>query len=306
MNPTIIDIVKQKLPEIEKEHGVTILYAVESGSRACGFESVDSDYDIRFVYAHTKNWYLNILPKKDVIEYPIENEFDCLAKGSYLAHQGEIKGMNPETNTLQKQKPPSLRSTVAPIGQGGVFDYSGWDLRKTMFLVNKSNPVFFEWLRSPIIYHKDDYFYTIMEQLSKEYFSPVSSIYHYLHMANGNYRQYLQSDTVKIKKYFYVLRPILACMWIENYMESPPMEFEKLLIQITDKELLSIINELLIKKKSGIEFGIEPKIKIINDFVDAMLEHLANAVKTFDPKKKPKQELLENGFIKILENIEKN
>ena len=260
MNHEIIDIVKGKLLEIEEEHQVKILYAVESGSRAWGFESLDSDYDIRFIYAHRKNWYLNILPKKDVIECPIVNEFD----------------------------------------------YSGWDLRKTLFLMNKSNPVFFEWLRSPIVYYKDDYFYNIVEELSKEYFSPISSVYHYLHMANGNYRQFLQTNEVKIKKYFYVLRPIMACMWIENLKESPPMEFEKLLVQITDDELLKKITELLTKKKSGIELGIEPKIEIINEFIRTKIQYFENAVKTFDPKKKTKQELLEGGFIKILENNSKN
>jgi predicted nucleotidyltransferase len=259
MEQKIIDIVRKRLLEIEKEHNVKILYAVESGSRAWGFESQDSDYDIRFIYAHNKNWYLNILPKKDVIEYPIIDEYD----------------------------------------------YSGWDLRKTMFLMNKSNPVFFEWLKSPIVYYKDDASYKIMEQLSKSYFSPISSIYHYLHMANGNYRQYLQADEVKIKKYFYVLRPLMACMWIENFNESPPMEFEKLLIQITDKELLGKITELLEKKKSGIELGMEPKIEAINNYMENKLQHLESIVNTFDPKKKPKQELLEEGFVGILEGIER-
>jgi len=260
MEQKIIEIVRKRLSEIENEHNVRILYSVESGSRAWGFESIDSDYDIRFIYAHNIKWYLNILPKKDVIEYPIIDEFD----------------------------------------------YSGWDLRKTMFLVNKSNPVFFEWLRSPIIYRKDDYFFNIMEKLTKDYFSPISSVYHYLHMASGNYRKYLQEDNVKTKKYFYVLRPIMACMWIENFKEPPPMEFEKLLIQITDKELLEKINDLLIKKRAGMELGIEPKIKIINDFIENKLQHFEDAVNKFDPKKKPKQELLEEGFINILEHIGKN
>ena len=44
-------------------------------------------------------------------------------------------------------------------------------------------------------------------------------------MAQGNCRQYLQTDTVRVKKYFYVLRPIFACMWIERYNSRPPMEF---------------------------------------------------------------------------------
>ena len=82
------------------------------------------------------------------------------------------------------------------------------------------------------------------------------------------------------------------------------MEFEKLLIQITDKELLEKIKELLDKKRSGIELGIKSKIQIVNDFIENMLEHLGEAVTKFDPQKKPKQELLEDGFIKILEHME--
>jgi predicted nucleotidyltransferase len=145
--------IASKLKEAEAEHSVKILYACESGSRAWGFASPDSDYDVRFIYAHQKDWYLNILPKRDVIEYP-----------------------------------------VTPV-----YDYSGWDLRKTLFLMNKSNPVLFEWLHSPIVYYKDEYAFNVINKLAKEYFSPISSTYHYLHMANGNYRQYLQADEVRTK-----------------------------------------------------------------------------------------------------------
>jgi len=257
LEESIINKIKQKLSEIEKQHDVKILYALESGSRAWGFESTDSDYDIRFIYAHSKNWYLNILPKKDVIEYPITDEYD----------------------------------------------YSGWDLRKTLFLMNKSNPVLFEWLKSPIVYFKDDFSYNILEQLSKSYFSPISSVYHYLHMASGNYRHYLQTEEVKIKKYFYVLRPIFSCMWIEKFKESPPIEFEKLLTQIEDKKLIEVITELLVRKKSGIELGLEPKIKEINNFIEEKLRYFEKISNTFDPKNKPDQEILEEGFIQILENI---
>jgi predicted nucleotidyltransferase len=262
MKDEIVTIIKNKLKEIEKEHNVSILYAVESGSRAWGFESQDSDYDVRFIYAHNKDWYLNILPKQDVIEYPIVDDFD----------------------------------------------YSGWDLRKTLFLMHKSNPVFFEWMRSSIVYYKDDYVFNILEQLHQGYFSQMSSIYHYLHMASNNFKQYLLGDEVKIKKYFYVLRPVLACIWIESYKETPPMEFETLLSQIQDKELLRIINELLAKKRSGIELGLEPQILEINKFLEEKLNYFKCTMITskFNPKHKPAQELLEDGFIKILNHVESN
>jgi predicted nucleotidyltransferase len=258
MGRNISEIIAEKLLEIEKAHDVKIVYAVESGSRAWGLESTDSDYDVRFIYVHRKNWYLNILPKRDVIEYPIVDDLDC----------------------------------------------SGWDLRKTLFLLNKSNPVLFEWLESPIVYIKDPFFYDIIKQLAAEYFSPISSVYHYLHMAAGNYRQFLQTDEVKIKKYFYVLRPILSCMWIEKHHEPPPMEFEKVLTGISDHELLEKITELLNRKRAGVELGTEPKIRAINNFIEGALEHFKETANTFDPKKKPKQKLLEEGFIKILDYVE--
>ena len=56
-----------KLNEIEKKEDVKIIYAVESGSRAWGFESIDSDYDVRFIYVRDKNEYLCLEEKSDVI-----------------------------------------------------------------------------------------------------------------------------------------------------------------------------------------------------------------------------------------------
>ncbi len=68
--------IEMELERIEVEHEVQIIFAVESGSRAWGFPSPDSDYDVRFVYAHSVNWYLSIKSGRDVIERPISNELD--------------------------------------------------------------------------------------------------------------------------------------------------------------------------------------------------------------------------------------
>jgi predicted nucleotidyltransferase len=258
INLNIQNTIQQKLVSIEEEHDVKIIYVLESGSRAWGFESQDSDYDVRFIYAHKKDWYLNILPKRDVIEYPIIDEYD----------------------------------------------YSGWDLRKALFLMNKSNPVLFEWLNSPIVYYKDDYAYDKLFELSKAYFSPVSSIYHYLHMARGNFREFLQTDMVKAKKYFYVLRPILAAMWIEKHNEAPPLEFTKLLTQITDDNLLNPINALLERKRKGVEFDAEPRNDKINAFIETQIQHFENGLQSFNPTEKPSQEQMEKVFVEILNHTD--
>lgn len=72
----MIDIIEQKLNEIEQAKGVRILHAAESGSRAWGFASPDSDYDVRFVYVRPKKDYLRLDETKDVIEWQLDEVLD--------------------------------------------------------------------------------------------------------------------------------------------------------------------------------------------------------------------------------------
>ncbi len=157
------ETILRKLNEIENRENVKILLAVESGSRAWGFASPDSDYDVRFIYVRPREDYLRLEKTRDVIELPIEGELDI----------------------------------------------NGWDLDKTLRLLRASNPTLFEWLSSPIVYRETEFardFQGIMQQ----YFSSKRGLSHYLSMAGRNYREYLKGEKVKAKKYFYVLRPVLA------------------------------------------------------------------------------------------------
>jgi predicted nucleotidyltransferase len=226
----INQIILERLDEIEKEHDVEIIYAVESGSRAWGFESPDSDYDVRFIYKHNIDWYLSVFPGRDVLEFPLED----------------------------------------------LLDFSGWDIKKALFLLNKSNPVLFEWLNSPIVYRKNNLCFDRIKAAADLFFSPVSCLYHYLHMAEGNYREYLQADVVRLKKYLYVLRPLFACAWIEKYNCAPPMNFERLLGGLSiDSQLLTAINNLLEQKRTGFESVTAPKIVIINEFIEERIEYFS-------------------------------
>ena len=84
--------IKQQLKNIEQNQNITILHAIESGSRAWGFPSPDSDFDVRFIYAHPKDWYLQLEAKRDVIELPINEILDIsgwdLRKTLNLANKG--------------------------------------------------------------------------------------------------------------------------------------------------------------------------------------------------------------------------
>ncbi|HDL64774.1 MAG TPA: nucleotidyltransferase domain-containing protein [Proteobacteria bacterium] len=226
----IRESILDELIKIEKEEEVVIFFACESGSRAWGFESEDSDYDVRFLYLHPIKWYLSVESRRDVIER----------------------------------------------GETGDLDISGWDIRKALTLLRKSNPPLLEWLRSPIVYRRR---YSIIDDIRKlvpEYYSPRSSMYHYLHMAEGNYRKYLRGDEVRLKKYFYVLRPILACQWIERDQGVAPLKFERLVENlIEDPTLKSAIADLLVKKKSGLELDQGPKIPVINHFIEEELKRLS-------------------------------
>lgn len=79
-NPSISQDMREtitaQLQKIENDDNVRILFAIESGSRAWGFPSPDSDYDVRFIFARPVDWYLSLTPGRDVIELPIVDELD--------------------------------------------------------------------------------------------------------------------------------------------------------------------------------------------------------------------------------------
>ena len=79
-------------------------------------------------------------------------------------------------------------------------DVSGWELRKALRLLRRSNPTLLEWLDSPVIYREQAQAAAGMRALAAQFFSPMRGRYHYLAMAKKNFRGYLQGDTVRLKK----------------------------------------------------------------------------------------------------------
>lgn len=227
MRTTILN----QLDRIEAEEGVRIVYACESGSRAWGFPSADSDFDVRFVYVHPRDWYLSIDLEfqRDVIERPID----------------------------------------------GLLDVNGWDLRKALGLLRKGNPPLTEWLGSPIVYAERWAVAARMRRLLADHYSPAAAMYHYLHMARGNLRDYLKGDTVWVKKYFYVLRPLLAILWLERDLGVVPTAFDGLVDGVVDEPVLArAIADLVAAKRQGNELDRGPRIEPISAFVERELARL--------------------------------
>jgi hypothetical protein len=160
----------------------------------------------------------------------------------------------------------------------GDLDVSGWDVQKALRLFAKSNPPLLEWLRSPIVYREAFSAVKTLRALSAKYFSSRSCMHHYLHMAQGNYREYLQGDPVRVKKYFYVLRPVLACRWIAAHGTMPPMEFASLVDDQLPPDLRPVVHALLERKRSGDELASGPRIPEINEFLDSEMLHLRDAL----------------------------
>lgn len=246
--------IRDALCRIEAEEEVRVLYAVESGSRAWGFASPDSDYDVRFLYAHRPEWYLGLRRRRDVIERPIERDLDL----------------------------------------------AGWDLPKALRLFGKSNPPLLEWLRSPAVYLETGSLAERLRDLARRTASPSSCLHHYLHMAEGNHREYLQGEQVWLKKYLYVLRAVLACRWIEAHCTPPPVEFDALAAEVLPTPLRGEVEELLQRKRAGEELSFGQRIPAVSEFLDAETVRLSAAARARGRTDAPDPDVLDALMREIL------
>lgn len=185
-----------------------------------------------------------------------------------------------------------------------LLDINGWDIKKALALYKKSNPPLLEWLSSPTVYTEKYGLAQKLRDILPDYFSPVPTIYHYFHIAKNKYKEIMSTDSVKIKKYFYILRPIMACMWIEKNNTMPPMEFHKLLDdQPIERSLALEIDKLLSKKTAGLEVDLEPKSPVIIDFIDSKIEHFEKYLKDVRKDKGPGYDAINSLFRETLNEV---
>ena len=219
-------LIQQTLTALEAREHIRILLAAESGSRAWGFPSPDSDYDVRFIYVRPWQDYLRLEGRRDVIELPISD----------------------------------------------LLDVNGWDLDKTLKLLYRSNPTLFEWFSSPIVYRSTPFAEKFIPFM-QPYFSTKRGLWHYLSMAKSNSHEFLKGNhLVKLKKYFYVLRPILACRWIMHRNTPPPMNFSDLAATELPPSLRPIVTDLLTQKINAPEIKLIPPIQELNTYLEASIE----------------------------------
>lgn len=247
---------KEKLLEIEKQEQVRILLAVESGSRAWGFASPDSDFDVRFIYVRKQADYLRLDAVPDVIEWQLDD----------------------------------------------VLDINGWDLRKTLTQFYRGNAGIFEWANSPVVYRKTALWDWIYERV-KAYFSKKAAVYHYYGTAKSTFQKFLQGERVSCKKYFYALRPLLACRYIEEYKTAPPVLFSELLKMDLQEDVRRGIEELLqVKKVTGEkEEGLH--VPVVWDFIQGELKRQEEIVEQMTDDRVRNWDILNEVFLEVLERV---
>ena len=222
--PRMKELIQQRLKDMEREHGIQVLYAVESGSRCWGFASPNSDWDVRFIYVRPVSWYLSIGDRRDVVEQ-----------------------LGPDD-----------------------LDLAGWDLRKALRLFKGSNPSLLEWLHSPIVYVEQGTIAKELRALHALHTDQRAQMHHYRNLAWGNYQKYLHGRTaVNLKRYFYVLRALFACMMVERNGRLDSTVFNDHLQDIIPAgPVRRAVDDLLLKKVAGDELCNADRIGVIDDWID--------------------------------------
>jgi predicted nucleotidyltransferase len=232
VDPIMAERIRSELSAIEREHGVKIVLAVESGSRAWGFPSQDSDYDVRFIYLRPVEDYLTVVPRRDVIERPVD----------------------------------------------AVLDVNGWDIRKAIALMLKSNAVLQEWLSSPVRYIEVE---PVSRQL-KDFLEKVADTrafeYHYDHQAQRSFAEVCATgNEVRMKSYCYALRASLALRWLRDRGTPPPMGLPSLMAGVDHPpELGQEIVRLVDRKACGGERDTIDRISNLDTFIQRTLEQPVN------------------------------
>ncbi|MBO9199371.1 MULTISPECIES: nucleotidyltransferase domain-containing protein [Niastella] len=223
-------LILDKLATVEKENGIRILYACESGSRGWEFPSPDSDYDVRFIYVRPYKYYLSVMDRDYDLNFDITGDLDMY----------------------------------------------GWDVRKVLQLMRKSNTTPFEWLQSPIIYRQEPGFRTDLWTLSQAFFGQVSNIHHYLGIARGAMDTIDNGNEIKIKKLFYVLRPLLAAKWCLEKQTIAPMTIGPLMTLLPDA-IKKQVSELISLKANAPEGFVIPISNELKSYIDTEYARISEA-----------------------------
>ncbi len=163
----------------------------------------------------------------------------------------------------------------------GDLDMYGWDIRKVLQLMRKSNVTPFEWLQSPIIYRQEAGFKEELWALCRHYFSRRSNIHHYLGIAQGALATMTNGSEIAIKKLFYVLRLLLAAKWCLEKQSIAPMTIGPLMT-LLPPHLHKQISELIVMKATAAEGYIITIDAGLKTYIDQEFDRINEASKNLE------------------------
>lgn len=166
------------------------------------------------------------------------------------------------------------RRDVIELPVDGTLDANGWDLRKALGLIAKSNAVVTEWLTSPVTYRRDDDAAALLLGLARTCAHLPALAYHYDRSARRAWAP--GDDPVRLKSYFYALRPALALDWIRRKAEPPPMDLPSLMsgAPLPD-DLRQAVGMLLLRKQAAIEADTTERVSSLEAYLAAALSEMA-------------------------------
>lgn len=254
-----LDELRELLSKTESDYSLSMIYGLESGSRAWGFDSQNSDYDVRFLYVRPVDWYL------------------CIEK----------------------------RGDALDLGTSNNIDLSGWDLRKSLLFLRKSHPVLLEWLRSPVVYVECSEIVQRMREIGEEFFAPRASVHHYVGWAERTLHRYFHRSDLAAKRYFYVVRPILCCLWIQTIGGQPPLRIQALLAAVEmPTEVKLAIDNLIDRKRAGYELDSLGRIPVLDQYIFETIPQIKEFLATLPKPKYAPFELLSPLFHQALEELQ--
>ena len=217
-----------RLKKLEKKHNIKILMAVEAGSRAYGINDDSSDWDVRFIYVHKLQWYLDLQDNANTIEF-----------------------------------------------KDNSFDFSGWELGKSLKLLSKGNTQLQEWLNSPIYYIRDPEFFPSFKELAASNFNKRSTIRYYLTLSEKVYNGHIKGRAyMDPNMYLKAIRPLLCGLYVQKKGIMPLIQIDASIDLLKPYDAYDPVLEILKAKRGETLGSFNAANEYINDFIEETMYFL--------------------------------
>ena len=219
------------------------LFIVENGSRAWGLDSKDSDYDIRIVYAYESDDYLSLSEPKDTFQLNVDKDFNAVT------------------------------------GDDVIYDIVGFDIKKFLKLLIKSNPTVLEWCTSPIVYFDSGFLKNKQLRMLVDNPNKRALYYHYSSLCRNNYMKYIRRENhITTKRYLCAIRGLVNATIASGDLLSSaptleiPSDFSEAVHALNfSDELKDEILDLIQVKRKGKEKETIKRHPILDDLMETFL-----------------------------------